>query len=165
MKTWPAGVYFQRSAAHVVNNTIFDPFLMNYKTFDNKPTSEGLKPSIIEGNRFFGPFRLKTEAIIKDNFILDITDKDSNYRPDLWNDWIHLDADSVYYDNYRVREVYMTRLFVSSGNFCPNALVNRVVKAGDQWSMVKSNTEQTIEVWGDLNDVVSFDILPTYRLK
>jgi len=49
-----------------------------------------------------------------------------------------------------------------------NAAENRYaicVAAGERWGVIKSNTAQSIEVWGDLNDVVSFTILPTFQLQ
>ena len=62
-KTYPTGVYIQRSEAQIINNTILDPFLINFKTFDNKPNSEGLQPSVIRDNRIWGSFEVKTQVL------------------------------------------------------------------------------------------------------
>jgi hypothetical protein len=164
-KTHPAGVYIQRSEAHIINNTILDPFLINFKTFDNKPSSEGLALSVIKENRIWGSFDVKTPVIRSDNYIRVVSeDQQINEPPQLIDDWLEIKADAVYYGMHIVRQIYTTKIFVCSANFIPNSLVNRVIKSGDLWGIVKSNEKQMIEVWGNLTGEVSFLILPTYRL-
>ncbi len=164
-KTHPTGVYFQRSEAQIINNTILDPFLINFKTFDNKPSSEGLKPSVIRNNRIWGSFDVKTHVIKSDNYISEDSEGQNVERPQLKTDWKQINADGVYYGAHIVKQIYTTKIFVYSANFLPNELVNRVVKSGDHWGVVKFNDEKLIEVWGDLTGEFSFTILPTYRLK
>jgi hypothetical protein len=164
-KTVPAGVYFQRSEAQIVNNTILDPFLINFKTFDNKPSSEGLKPSVIRDNRIWGPFEVETQVIKANNFIREESKQKKVQFPNIKRDWLQLNADAVYYGLHIKRQIFTTKIFISTADFIPQELVNRVVRAGDRWGVVKSNDEQMIEVWGDLTGCVLFSILPTYRLS
>jgi hypothetical protein len=164
-KTYPTGLYSQRSEAHIINNTILDPFLINYQTFDNKPSSEGLGVSTIKNNRIWGSFDLQTDAIIEDNFIFNQTDGPPIQTPEIDNEWIQINADAVYYGKNIRKLIFTTELIVIGGNFSPTELVNRVIKAGDSWSVVKSNDAQKIEIWGDLTGEVSFLILPTYKLN
>jgi hypothetical protein len=163
--THPAGVYFQRSEAHIINNTILDPFLMNFKTFDAKQSSDGLGPSIIRNNHFYGRVILDVEATLENNFILDDHRNNSNMPPNLANDWMRLNADAVYYDQYLIRQIFTTRLLINGGSFQPDALIKRVIKAGNRWGVIKSNTSRTIDIWGNLTGEVDFLIFPGYYLK
>jgi hypothetical protein len=164
-ETHPAGVYFQRSEAHVINKTILDPFLMNYKTFDAKKSSQGLAPSTLKNNRIWGSFDLKTNAIVANNFMMVDSENYPDKPPDLSNDWLEYKADAVFYGKRMIKQIFTTHLVVIDGRFTTNELVNRVIKAGDTWGVIKSNDAKTIEVWGDLTGEISFSILPTYRLK
>ncbi len=164
-KTHPTGVYFQRSEAQIINNTILDPFLINFKTFDNKASSEGLKPSMIRDNRIYGSFDVKTQVVQYDNYIHEERENQLVEIPQLETDRLHIHADAVYYGAHIVKQIYTTKIFLYSANFNHNELVNRVVKTSDRWGVVKSNDEQMIEVWGDLTGEISFSILPTYQVK
>jgi hypothetical protein len=163
--TVPAGVYFQRSEAEIINNTILDPFLINFKTFDNKPESEGLNPSIIKNNRFWGSFDVKTQIVADNNFIVDDHNNQAKGMAILMTEWKHLQADAVYYGNHLRRDIFTTKIFIYAAEFKPDELENRVLKSGNHWSVVKSNTQTMIEVWGDLTGNTEFKILPTYQLE
>ncbi len=164
-KTYPTGVYIQRSEAQIINNTILDPFLINFKTFDNKPNSEGLQPSVIRDNRIWGSFEVKTQVVQSDNYIHEESESRLIQPPQIETDRMQIHADAVYYGAHIVKQIYTTKIFVYSATFDRNELVNHVVKTGDRWGVVKSNDEQMIEVWGDLTGEFSFVILPTYRRK
>ncbi len=162
---YPAGVYFKRSEANIVNNTIFDPFLLDFSVFDGKEKTEGLKPSTIKNNRIWGCFELEADAVVIDNFIKDVPEGQPDKSPEILNDWIGIKADAVFYNKRFNKQIFTTKLFVSEGEYRPDELVNRVIKAGNKWGVVKSNDRQTIEVWGELTGKISFLILPTYCLK
>ncbi len=162
-KTHPTGVYFQRSEAQIINNTILDPFLINFKTFDNKPSSEGLQPSVIRDNRIWGSFEVKTQVVQSDNYIHEESESRLVQPPHIETDRLQIHADAVYYGAHIVKQIYTTKIFIYSANFSPNELVNRVIKSGDLWGVVKLNDTQMIEVWGDLTGEVLFSILPTYQ--
>ena len=85
--------------------------------------------------------------------------------PQIQSDWIHINSDAVYYGSHIVRQIYTTKIFATSSNFTPNELVNRVIKSGDHWGVIKSNSERLIEVWGDFTGETSFSLLPSYRFK
>jgi len=163
-RTVPAGVYFQRSEAHILNNTILDPFLINFKTFDNKPSSEGLKPSVIKDNGIWGSFNIETEVIIINNYTSEGgSDVNKNGISQLMNQWEDLHPDAVYYGKYLRRNIITTKIFIHSAQYKPNELQNRVIKSGKRWSVVKTNNQNTIELWGDLTGHLLFTILPTYQ--
>ena len=42
--------------------------------------------------------------------------------------------------------------------------MNRILRAGNKWGIVKSNKSNSIQVWGDVMGEVSFYLLPTYSL-
>ena len=163
-RTVPGGVYFQRSEAQIINNTILDPFLINFKTFDNKTDSKGLKPSIIKNNRFFGSFDVQTEVIKGDNYILSDSSEVNLEKPKIMSEWTELKSDAVYYGLHLRRDIFTTMLFFYTENFEPNQFVGRVLKAGNRWSVIKSNDQHLIEVWGDLTGYIEITLFPTYHL-
>jgi len=164
-RTFPTGVYFQRSEAQIVNNTIFDPLLINFKSFDNKPSSEGLKQTVLKGNRIWGSVDIKTKVTMSDNYVWESSSNQKTLSQKIMTEWQQINSNSVYYGKHITRQIFTTKIFSNSANFVPQELVNRIILAGDRWGVIKSNNEKLIEVWGDLTGETSFKILPTYRPK
>jgi len=148
------GIYFQRSEVLIEDNLMLDHFRL-------VETKKGLNPSVIRNNIIWGDFLITTEADIHDNSIKGGYENNSNIPPQLIQDGFQVIPDAVYCP----LRSYTTTLFLSNGTFPVNGLVNRVVKAGDKWSVIKSNDEKHVEVWGDFFQRIDFTILPTYRLK
>jgi hypothetical protein len=65
---------------------------------------------------------------------------------------------------YRPRQ-FVTSIFISNGKFEKNELANRVIKAGDRWGVIKSNSEKDIEIWGDFSGEIHFTVLSGYQLR
>jgi hypothetical protein len=149
-----SGIYFQRSEVTVENNIILDDFLFI-------ETKKGLKPGIIKNNLIWANFILETEATVKDNYLTTAREGNFSTPPTFVNDWIELQANAATYNPKQ----FVTSIFVSNAEFKKNKLANRVLKAGDQWGVIKSNNKKEIEIWGDFSDHVNFTILPTYRVK
>ena len=57
-----------------------------------------------------------------------------------------------------------THIFLSSGNYKENELVNKTVRSGDKWGVVQSNYANVVTVWGDLFGVESIQLLPSYTI-
>ncbi len=151
-----SGIYFQRSEVTIENNTILDNFLFI-------ETKEGLKPGIIKNNIIWGDFNLGTKASVLNNNIRYGYNGEGNLGspPEFINDWIHINAEAALFD----RQKFVTNLFVSTDNFKQNELVNRIIKAGGKWGVIKSNSAKEIEVWGDFSGEIDLTVLPSYQLR
>jgi len=149
------GVYFQRSEVHVADNMILDNFLFI-------ETKEGLEKGIIENNLLWADYSLKVAADVRNNNMLYVAEGDGNYHkpPKFINDGFEITSLST---NYK-RQDYSTLVYLGNSNFENDQLANRVVKAGDKWGVIKSNTATTITVWGNFLGQVNFTVLPTYSM-
>lgn len=149
------GIYFQRSEVGVKNNLILDNFLFI-------ETKAGLKQGSIENNFIAGEFRLETPARVENNWLRDGYDGGTNNRaglPKIKTDGSSITAISA---NFNKSEFATDMLLTQS--FSKNSLVNRVVRSGDRWGIVRSNDGSHITLWGDLNGISNLTLLPTYTL-
>ena len=85
--------------------------------------------------------------------------------PVLTNARMYLNADAVYYGNHMIRQVFTTKFILSDKVFEHNKLINRVIKAGKKWGVVRSNHGRILEVWGDLTGEIGITVFPTFHLK
>jgi len=150
------GVYFQRSEVRVADNTILDNFLFI-------EAKEGLGKGIIENNLIWADYDQKVEADVKNNNMLQVVEGNGNYskEPQFIDDSMEITSMSTRYQ----RQIFCTSITASILNFNENQLVNRVVKVRNKWGVIKSNTANTISIWGNFMGEVNFTILPTYSLK
>ena len=148
------GVYFQRSEILIEDNLIFDHFLL-------VETKAGLKPCVVKNNVIWGDFTKTTEATVVDNSIKDAVPDNDDDPPLIAADETVLMPDAVFSHRLGVT----TELFLSNGVLKKGELVNRVVRAGNKWGVVKSTDEHHVEIWGDLSGEVFFSVLPSYRLR
>jgi len=150
------GIYFQRSEVAVVNNTILDNFLF-------VETKAGLKPGKIVNNIIRANFDLQTGAPVTFCDFKNGYPGEGNFHSDplFVDDRLLLHANAV---NYRT-ESFTSIIYTSDQSFKANVLINRVVKAGGKWSVVESNTEHSISIWGDFSRNVQFLLLPTFHLQ
>jgi len=149
-----SGIYFQRSEVAVEDNIILDDFLF-------VETKQGLKPGIIRNNQIWADFNLETEATVANNNLKNPREGNYSSSPDFKDDWIELHASAAIYHPWQ----FVTSILVTNGKLAPNELVNRVVKAGDRWGVIKSNSERDVEIWGDFSGEILFTTLPSYRLQ
>tara|TARA_R110001583_G_scaffold195374_1_gene372380 strand:+ start:28406 stop:30034 length:1629 start_codon:yes stop_codon:yes gene_type:complete len=150
------GVYFQRSEVAVKNNIIFDNFLFI-------ETKEGLKQGSIENNVIWGDFELTTPAKVMDNRIRDGFSGGTNNTmeaPKIKNDWRNYNVVST----TKSKNSALTHFLVSDANYAKNELVNKVVRAGNKWGIVQSNTENDMTIWGNLFGAETIQLLPTYTV-
>jgi len=151
-----SGIYFQRSEVIVEKNIILDNFLFI-------ETKEGLKPGIIRDNIIWADFSLQTPASVTNNNILGTYVPDGNYSqtPQFENDSVQL---SVFAASFSLKnsttDVLLTESEISEGKW-----VNRVVKAGNKWGIVKVNKNDKLQVWGDVSGESKLLILPSYSIK
>ncbi len=150
------GIYFQRSEVRVAGNTILDNFLFI-------ETKEGLELGVIEDNILWADFDRQVEAEVKNNNMLYLEEGKNNYSrtPEFIDDGITIYSLA---SNWQ-RSTNTTDVTVAGNMFNKNQLVNRVVKAGNKWTIVKSNEGSKIKIWGNYAGEVGFFILPTYRSK
>jgi hypothetical protein len=151
------GVYFQRSETKITDNLILDKVLVI-------ETKEGLDKTIITNNIIWADFTLDgTEADVFDNIMLHAGNFEGNTDdfPGLIDDDFELPVYSAYY----VREKHYSELIISDSKLDHRRLDTRIVKASKTWSVVKSNRDNRLQVWGDLSGVTSITVLPTYTLR
>ena len=58
-----------------------------------------------------------------------------------------------------------SELYLGDRRLAPDILINRIVKSGDHWGVVKSNNEAAMVVWGKFSAVAEIIVLPTYTPK
>lgn len=149
-----SGIYFQRSEVTIEKNIVLDDFLLI-------ETKAGLKPGVIRNNILWGNISIETEATVTDNYLKNPREGNFNSSPGFVNDWIELQAIAA---TYRPKQ-FLTSVLVSNCIFKNNELANRVVKAGDQWGVIKSNNKKDIEIWGNFSGEIHFSALPGYQLQ
>ncbi len=150
------GIYFQRSEVIVENNMILDNFLFI-------ETKAGLEPGEIRNNLIWADFTLDAPAKVRRNNLKPQFCDSMNYSkiPEFENDQIQLPVFSVcYFPKKGYSEIY-----TGGKTLVPDQLVNRIVKAGTAWGVVKSNDEASLVVWGKFTGSTEIDILPTYSPK
>jgi hypothetical protein len=146
------GVYFQRSEVLIENNLMLDNFRL-------VETKEGLNPCVIRNNVIWGEFDVQVEAEVTGNTIRGGASDSRSTVPRLKTNGFSIRPDAVYGE----RSGTKTELFVSQGNYRENALVGRVVRSGNHWGVIKSNTRTHIQIWGDFYGQMEIFILPEYR--
>jgi len=149
------GVYFQRSEVNVSNNIILDNFLFI-------ETKEGLEKGTIQNNILWADYDQEVEADVKNNNMFQLLEGNGNYHkaPEFVSDGFEIVSIST---NYK-RQNFSTLVTVAGLKFKKNQLLNRVIRAGTKWGVIKSNTANTITIWGDFIGMVNFTVLPTYSL-
>jgi len=144
-----SGIYFQKCEVVIEENIILDNFLFI------DPIA-GMKTSIIKDNLILGDFKLEVDAQLNNNIL-----RVDSIEPRFVNDWHEFRAAAAQYD----RKTNTTVFIIFESNFEPNQLANRVIKIGNRWSVVKSNDQNHVEVWGDFSGEVNIIVLPTYQLR
>jgi hypothetical protein len=149
------GIYFQRSEVSVENNTILDNFLF-------VETKEGLKPGIIKDNLIWAEFTLETEVPVVNNNLKNSALYPGNYsvKPLFEDNFVEVKVFSGTFS----RNTYLTDLTTSALPFSDGELVNRIIKAGNKWGVIKNNISSSLTVWGDFSGETSVTILPTYDM-
>jgi hypothetical protein len=148
------GVYFQRSEVRVAGNIILDNFLFI-------ETKEGLHFGIIENNLLWADYNQQVEATVQNNNMLMPVEGNGNYSkvPDFADDEMELiSIASVFH------RPSFTTTALTNKRLQKNDLVNRVVSVGGKWTVIKSNTENSITVWGNFAGKVKYEVAPTYTL-
>lgn len=148
------GVYFQRSETEITGNLILDNMLVI-------ETKEGLDKSVIKNNIIWAEFVLdETVAELENNSMLyaDEFKGGKESSPQLKDDGMTL---TVYSANYNKDKNY-SDLIVNKDN---KNLIGRVVKAGGNWSVIKSVENNVLQLWGNFSAVTEIQVLPSYKLK
>ncbi len=149
------GVYFQRCEAEIANNTMMENLLLIETKFD-------LKGNKVYNNIMWGGMHVDAPAVFENNLSKQSVEGENNIAktPGFKNDAVQLIPFSTSYDPFK----FVTTVFVSGANYKADELKGRVVKAGDKWGVVKSNTAENIEIWNDLSGFTSLEILPSFSL-
>jgi hypothetical protein len=150
------GIYFQRCEAVIENNTILNNYL-------HVETKEGLQKCIIRKNLIWGDFDLRVDAVVEDNNMRDIYPGSGNRSdPPQFQDGFHtFKAFTVSFSRAKM----ISDIYIGEKNLKNGELTGRVVRAGDQWTVVQNNTPQSISVFGDFSDEVEFILMPEYVIK
>lgn len=150
------GVYFQRSELEIYNNTLLENFILI-------ETKEGLGKSYVANNIIWGDLKIDAPAEFSNNNSRNkIIGKDNFSKdPRFIKDSFRIEPILTPFNNLN----QTTFLLISSSNYKDNELIGRVVKAGNKWSVVKSNTSNSIEVWGDLSGELEVLVLSTFQVE
>jgi len=150
------GIYFQRSEVDISGNIILDNFLL----IETKPD---LKEYKVTDNIIWADYNQQVKATVKNNNIKDVPAGSDNYSqvPKFKNDEEILKIASA---NYSPKK-FVTTMILLNKNLQKNELVNRIVKVGNKWSVIRSNDENTITLWGNFSGDISLTVLPTYTIK
>jgi len=148
-----SGIYFQRSEIQIARNVILDNFLLI-------ETKEGLGGRKVENNLLWAKYDQQVEADVHNNNMLHVVGDNYHEPPEFVNDGMEIASISTNY----YRQEFSTIITIPGGKIKENSLVNRVIRANGKWSVVKSNTTNTISIWGEHAGVVHFTIMPTYTL-
>ncbi len=149
-----SGIYFQRCEAAVERNIILDDFLL-------VETKAGLAPCVVKNNILWGDLNVEVEAEIKENNVRDKRPGNISQAPLFKDDWMNI---KVISSSYKPGEAE-TNMLITGQKLTKNALVNRIVKAGDRWGVVKSNNRKDVQVWGDFSGCLEMLVLPTYEME
>jgi len=149
------GIYFQRSEALIAGNTILDNFLLI-------ETKEGLNSCIVKDNIIWGDYTQKVDAAVVDNNMKYPPVDSKNYSkvPKFRKNVLHFNLTSA---NYFPKKYY-TKLTLLKKRLTEGELVDRVIKVGEKWSVVKANDRNSIELWGNFAGEISLTVLPTYKV-
>lgn len=152
------GIYFQRSEVRVSNNIILDNFLFI-------ETKEGLEQGVIEDNVIWGDFELTVPVRLSGNLLREEyinSSEDVNKRvPQFENNgdtWQVISATTK-------KDGVITYLRVSNVELKKGEMIGRVLRSGEKWGVVRSNTKNDLEVWGNLFGAQTVQLLPTYSLQ
>jgi hypothetical protein len=126
-------------------------------------TKEGLEPSRIEHNIIWADYSQDAPAAVRDN----------NMKS-AFADSLNFSKPPVFLDDQTVLPVFSACFFPKKGyseiylgdrRLAPDILINRIVKSGDNWGVVKSNKEATMVVWGAFSAITEITVLPTYTIN
>jgi hypothetical protein len=149
------GIYFQRSEVEIFNNTLLENFILI-------ETKEGLGKSYAANNIIWGDMTVDAPVEFENN----------NSRKELSGKY-NISKDPLFLkDSFRIEPIstafnnmtQTTNLFISNADLKENEYIGRVVKAGDKWSVIKSNSNDSIALWGDLSGHLEIFVLPTFKL-
>jgi hypothetical protein len=144
------GLYFQRSDLGIYNNTIIDNILLT-------ETKEGLNPSRLKNTIVLGNTGIKIPVEQSYCLLLDGKDEAGSRELRFEDDGIAFTTLGILIGPDRTK----TRLIVQ-GNFMENRLKNRIIRAGNRFTLVKENQGNEILIWDDLTSESEFMIMPTY---
>ena len=149
------GVYFQRCEAEIVNNTMMENLLLIETKFD-------LKGNQVYNNIMWGGMHVDAPAVFENNDSKEPVKGKGNISadPGFKNDAFQIIPHSTAYDPFR----FITTVFVSGAKYKKDELKGRIIKAGDTWGVVKSNSAENIEVWNDLSGHTTLTLLPSFKL-
>ena len=150
------GIYFQRSEVDISGNIILDNFLL----IETKPD---LKEYKVTDNIIWANYNQQVKAIVKNNNIKNNPAGGNNYSqvPKFENDEKILEIASANYSP----KIFTTTMILLNNNLQKNELVNRIVKIGNKWSVISSNDDKTITLWGNFSGAISVTVLPTYKIE
>jgi hypothetical protein len=149
------GVYFQRSEMEIFNNTLLENFILI-------ETKEGLGKSYVANNIIWGDLNIDAPVeFSNNNSRKELTGKNNISKDPLFvKDSFRIEPILTAFNNMN----QTTYLFISNSKFKENELIGRVVKAGNKWSVVKANTKENIEIWGDLSGELDVLILSSFKV-
>lgn len=150
------GTYFQRSEFEIFNNTLLENFILI-------ETKEGLGKSFVGNNIIWGDLNIDAPAeIYNNNSRIKLSGTENISKDPVFNkDTFRIEPISSSFNNIN----QTTTLFLSNSGFKDNQLTGRVVKAGEKWSVVRSNTRDHVELWGDFSGELEVFVLSSFQIS
>lgn len=146
----------ENSEAAIINNTVLGKVTLGDETDERRATH-------IANNIFWGPLVSVSPTKVQYCNLRDSFQGIGNIseEPAFVNDHRSMVALSSFYESAR----FETGFYVTAKQLNNESLANRVVRAGDHWSVVKSSEANHLTVWGNVSGEPSLLVLPSYRLQ
>ncbi len=147
-------LYFQRSEAEIVNNTIMHSFRI-------VETKQGLGPSKLINNIIWAPMVVEAPVVISHCNLKEPREGEGNISrmPEFVKDGISLAVESTRCDDQQFSTYLRIR-----GGVPGRHLVGRAVESQGKWSVVRSIDEHGLTVWGDFDGSRELRFPPTGHL-
>ncbi|MFU8861787.1 MAG: right-handed parallel beta-helix repeat-containing protein [Cyclonatronaceae bacterium] len=148
------GLDFRRTHVSAENNLVLEDVVVRENSKAN-----------FKSNRFFGELVTDDESVAEttDTRIADIS------KPDLFrisrtqfrDDSRQLEVQTAVYDPVQ----HVTTLAIRQDVTADQLLINRVVSAGGNWSVIRDMARGQITLWGDHQDVTAVTIYPSFAKR
>ena len=149
-------VYMQASDVHLVNNTIIDAVIFREMAGDQWN-------GVVANNIFRGDLDGEPPTTATCCYAQQPLDGEGNFStaPKLASDGAKLVAGTQRFDAAQA----VTAIEIEPDDVPDASLVGRIVRAGDRWSVIQDQHDNSVVVWGDFSDAQELEVVPSYRLN
>lgn len=154
------GLDFRRSEVCARGNIVFGQVTVR----------ESDHPAHFVNNLIFGDLDARSDVILQDTYVSSMAQSASQDADEKKSGF--LAPEDIFLDDEKILDVrqavydadqFRTRMEVNEVPLAADGLRNRIVRIGDNWSVIQSNTSDSITLWGDHSQAKRVHIKPTYR--